>query len=257
MASLRNTGTAINDAFSIPTRTVPAGDPTSLAGDPGDVGGALNYHAAKVYEDRGNIPGAMALYQKTLHMAPSDTRAMISYARLLDRENNFREAERLYQQALALEPENAVALNDLGMIYAKQGMLDAALVPLGKAVALHPSNQRYCNNRAIVLIDAGRVEEALEQLTRVHGAATAHYNLGYLLARRELNDQAVSHLQQALSLNPQLVPAQQLLASLPGPTTYAEQATPPSVQNVSGYPATTTFAPHSVHGGPTRPLPPL
>jgi hypothetical protein len=92
LASLRNAGGAVSDAFTIKPQTIPAVDPTSLANRPGDVGGALNYHAAKVYETDGNIASAMALYQKSLQMTPNDVRSMIGYARLLDRTGNFREA---------------------------------------------------------------------------------------------------------------------------------------------------------------------
>ena len=260
LTSLRSTGDKVTDAFTIKPKTIPAVDPTSLANRPGDVGGALNYHAAKVYEADGNVAGAMALYQKSLQMTPNDPLAMIGYARLLDRTGNFREAERLYLRAIELEPNNVVALNDLGMIYARQGMLDAALASLSQAVQLQPSNQRYRNNIAIVLIDAGRTDQAFAQLAAVHGDATAHYNVAFLLTRRNMNDQAVGHLQQALAMNPQFAPARQLLDSLAAPAGYAQQAAPPS-RDVSGYPVTgpsinPNFVPFSSQS-PRRPLPPL
>lgn len=262
LASLRSSGAAVGDAFSIKPQTIPAVDPTSLANRPGDVGGALNYHAAKVYEADGNIAGAMALYQKSLQMTPNDTLAMIGYARLLDRTGNFRESERLYLQVIELEPKNVVAMNDLGMIYARQGMLDSALAALSQAVQLQPSNQRYRNNIAIVLIDAGRPDEAFGQLAAVHGEATAHYNLAFLLTRRNMNDQAVGHLQQALAMNPQLTPARQLLGSLAAPPGYAQQMSPQPVRDVSGYPvsapsASANFVPYSSQNPPRRPLPPI
>ncbi|HRX80143.1 MAG: tetratricopeptide repeat protein [Planctomycetaceae bacterium] len=262
LASLRSTGDAVADAFTIKPQTIPAPDPTSLATRPGDVGGALNYHAAKMYENEGSTANAMALYQKSLQMTPNDVRAMIGYGRLLDREGNFREAERLYQRALELEPGNAVALNDLGMIYARQGMFDAATASLSQAVQLQPANLRYRNNIAIALIDAGQPEQAFGHLAAVHGEATAHYNLAFLLSRRNRNDQAVAHLQQALTLNPQLAPARQLLDSLAPPMEYAQQVAPQSPQQFSGYPVSgqgsnAGFVPYSPQNPPRRPLPPL
>lgn len=257
LASLRNTGGAVSEAFSIQPQTIPAVDPTSLANRPGDVGGALNYHAAKVYETDGNIASAMALYQKSLQMTPNDVRTMIGYARLLDRTGNFREAERLYHRAIELEPTNVVALNDLGMIYARQGMLDSAIESLSQSVQLQPENQRYRNNIAIVLIDAGRPDEAFGHLAAVHGEATSHYNLAFLLARRNMNDQAVGHLQQALAMNPQLTPARQLLDSLTVTAGYAQQTTRLPASNVSGAPTNPNFAPYSPPDTPRRPLPPL
>ncbi len=256
--SLRGTGAAISDAFAVKPQTISAPDPISLASHPGDVGGALNYHAAKVKEAEGNIAGAMALYQKSLQMTPNDVNAMIGYARLLDREGNFREAEKLYHRALELEPANVVALNDLGMIYARQGMSDASLGPLNQAIRLQPANQRYRNNIAIVLIDAGRPDEAFGHLAAVHGESTAHYNLGYLLARRNMNDQAVGHLQQALAMNPQLTPARQLLDSIAAQAGYGQQqAMPQPSPNVVGYPVNAASAPGWPQARSQRALPPL
>lgn len=257
-ASLRNTGGAISNAFAIKPQTIAAPDATSLASHPGDVGGVLNYHAAKVQESDGNTAGAMALYQKSLQMTPNDTRAMIGYARLLDREGNFREAERLYRRALELEPSNVVALNDLGMVYARHGMLDASLGALGQAVQLQPVNQRYRNNIAIVLIDAGRSDEALGHLAAVHGEATAHYNLGYLLARRNMKDQAVWHLHQALAMNSQLLPARQLLDSLGASARHVQQPSMPQTSpNVTGYVTNAAFEPNLPQDRSLRALPPL
>lgn len=257
LASLRNTRGAISEALTITPQTIPAPDATSLSNQPGDVGGALNYHAAKVYEAQGNSAGAMALYQKTLQMAPNDVRAMIGYARILDREGNFREAERLYQQALGIEPTNAVALNDLGMIYARQRMFDKALQALHQAVELQPTSQRYRNNIAIVLIDAGRPDEAFGHLAAVHGEATTHYNLGFLLARRNMHAAAIWHLQKSLALNPQATPARQLIDSLADAGGHASQTAAPPSFNVSGTPTSATLLPRSPQGSSQRPLPPL
>ncbi|MEO8496099.1 MAG: tetratricopeptide repeat protein [Planctomycetota bacterium] len=257
-ASLHNAGGAISNAFAVTPKTIPAPDATSLASQPGDVGGALNYHAAKVYETDGNTAGAMALYQKSLKMSPNDVRAMIGYARLLDREGNFREAERLYHQALDLEPANVVALNDLGMIYARQGMFDSALTALNRAVQLEPTNQRYRNNIAIVLIDAGRPDEAFGHLAVAHGEATAHYNLGYLLTQRKMNGQAVAHLQQALAVNPQMTPARQLLDSLAASALSVQQpAVPQPSHSVMGRPVNASYVPGLPQDRSLRPLPPL
>lgn len=257
LASLRSGGDAITNAFSFQPQTIPANDPTGLTGSPKNAGGALNYRAAKVYETQGNVAGAMALYQKTLQMSPNDTRAAVSYARLLDREGNFREAEHQYQRVLEIDPKNVVALNDMGMIYARQGMFDQSLAALGKAVELDPTNQRYRNNIAIVLIDADRADDAHQQLSQVHGPATAHYNVGYLLARRNKNDQAAWHLQQALAMNPRLAPATQLLDTLSESTGYAQQAIPHGSQQQVGYPGQGNYLPASNRTPVTNPLPPL
>jgi tetratricopeptide (TPR) repeat protein len=263
LASMRNAGESIgesiNAAFTIPTQTTTAPDPTSLLGQTEDVGGELNYRAAKFQESLNNTESAIALYQKALEADPNDMRTMISYARLLDRTGRFREAEQLYLRSLEIEPENVIALNDLGMIYARQGMLDAALEPLAKAIELQPTSQRYRNNMAIVLVDAGRDDEAFEQLVLVHEAATAHYNVAYLLSRREQNDKAMWHLQQSLALNPDMVPARQLLESvaMTTPIPRGPEVVIQPYQTVSENPTPETAIPVMQHTPSIRPLPPF
>jgi len=151
-----------------------------------------------------------------------------------------------------------VALNDLGMIYARQGMFDASLGVLSQAVQIDPANQRYRNNIAIVLIDAGRPDEAFGHLADVHGEAAAHYNLGYLLARRNMNDLAAGHLQQALAMNPQLAPARQLLDSLAASAGYVQQQTTSQPSPIAvGYPTDAAHVPDWQHDRSLRALPPL
>lgn len=239
-------------------QVIPAADPTSLSAPDHAVGADLNYHAARVYESQGKMHAALALYEKSLQMAPDQQAVLVAYARLLDREGNFGKAESLYHRAIELQPTNALALNDLGMMYARRGKVAEAGTQLNRAIQLKPMNQRYRNNMAIVLIDAGRSEEAFSHLAAVHGEANAHYNLGFLLSQRQMHAAAIHHVNQALTLNPQLEPARQLADQLtraappssPGGQRYQPVSTSP--RNAANYRPDASFSAPS-----TRPLPPL
>jgi tetratricopeptide (TPR) repeat protein len=246
------------DAVTPSPRVISATDPTSLSAPNHTAGAALNYHAARVYESQGKNQSAIGLYEKALQIDPDLQPALVAYARLLDREGNFAKAESLYQRALQQQPANTIALNDLGMMYARQGRLPDAAAQLNRAIQLQPMNQRYRNNIAIVLIDAGRIDEAYGHLAAVHGEANAHYNLGFLLSERQLNADALQHLNQALALNPNLEPAHQLASQLA--STVAPNAPfDPRYQPVSaGPPGNVNYHPQTTIPGPnTRPLPPL
>ena len=145
-------------------------------------------------------------------------------------------------------------MNDLGLCYAKQGKLDAAVEVLERAVLHSPTSIRYRNNLASILVNTGRADAALQQLTSVHGVAVAHYNVGFLLAKRGEAELARQHLTLALHANPQLEPARQFLAQLGG--TISDQRSSPSPQY--GWSAPTQSAGYAPQhsGAPMRLLPP-
>jgi Flp pilus assembly protein TadD len=247
MASMRGATSAVTDAFRISPQVTPPSDPTSLSNGPNVVGAELHFHAARVYESKNNIPAAVEHYQSALALEPNDVLSLIGYARLLDREEQFQEAEQLYLQATQLQPGNPIVLNDLAMMYARQERLNDAIPALHQAVQLQPTNQRYRNNIAILLVDAGATDEAFAHLATVHGEPKAHYNLAYLLSRRQQPEQAVYHLQQALILNPHLEPARQLLARLSGPVNEISRVPPNTHQLGTPLPRP--------NRGPARPRP--
>jgi hypothetical protein len=135
----------------------------------------------------------------------------------------------MYQSALKHHPDNTIVLNDLGLCYARRGMLLQAQSSLERAVRKDPASKLYRNNLALVLVEGGRQEEALKHLVAAHGEAIAHYNLGFMLREKGQLEQATHHLQIALRLNPQMMPARQMLAELeprPAPQMHAGQIQP-------------------------------
>ena len=93
---------------------------------------------------------------------------------------------------------------------AKKRFADSAAT-LNKAVQLAPSNSMYRNNLATVLVEAGHIEEAWSQFAALTTPAVAHYNLAFLLHKRQQDALAVQHLQLALATDATLVDAEDLL----------------------------------------------
>jgi len=244
LASMRSAGTAVVDALTIKPKVIPAADPVSLSTTASPVGSELHYHAARMSESHGNVQSSIAHYQQALQIAPNDTRALLGYARLLDRQQSYQEAEQLYLRAIEADPSQASARNDLGMLYARAGNLEAARQAVEEAAALQPSNPRYRNNAAIILTDLGRADQAYGHLAAVHPADVAHYNLGFLLAQRQMHELAASHLQEALALNPQLEPARTILTSLPVNHQRPLQHLPATYDRQTRLPAEGMTSPH-------------
>jgi tetratricopeptide (TPR) repeat protein len=215
VSTWNKTTAAVAAAFT-PTPKVETDDPTSLTSKSGKVGPDVHVNLGRVYEGQNKTAEAIAQYEKALAMKPTDLTALVSLARLNDRQGNSHKAVELYQRALKSHPTSGLAHNDLGLCYARQKQWQRATEELSKAVELQPGNPKYRNNLATVMVELGRTDDALKQLAAVNNEAVAHYNLAYLLQQKGQSSLAVMHLQQAVTKDPTLSPAHEMLAQLMG-----------------------------------------
>lgn len=215
-SALKKTTDSIAEALTIKPKVIPAKDPTSLDSSPGKIGADLYVRAARIHESRGNFEAAAAEYDKALKSEPKDLSALVGYARLHDRQQNFAEAERLYHEATTVDASSALVWNDLGLCYARQRKHQPAISSLDKAIQLQPQNQMYRNNAATVLVEMGQVDKAWSHLSAANPPAVAHYNMGYLLNKQGQRQLAMQHLQRAIAADGSLAAAEQLLAQLEG-----------------------------------------
>lgn len=190
-----------NDPVSLATKTKPAD--------------------ADFYVDAGNVcakdndaESARVNYHKALEMKPHHLGALLGLARLFDRQGQLERATEHYLEAAKHHPGEAAIYNDLGLCYARQAKYDDAVKALSRAVELQPDRALYRNNIATVLVVQGRTNEALAHLTDAHGAAIAHYNIGFLLNKRGQRRQALEQFKLALQTDPSMTSAEQWIASL-------------------------------------------
>ncbi len=217
------------------------GDPISLANKP-KASPALLVSLAHLHERSGNQSAAMEQYERALAKDPNYMGALLGLARLHDRQENFKEATDMYVRATQAEPGNAAVYNDLGLCYARQGQrlheaaaakekLRQAAAAMEKAASLAPSRKLYRNNASTVLVELNQPEQAFLHLADVHPPAVANYNVGYLLAQKELNAGAGHYFAKALELDPNMADARNWLdilkakspAAAAGPRTAAPQ----------------------------------
>ena len=101
--------------------------------------------------------------------------------RALGQASYWKNSETLWNHTLAVTGENDVAHNNLGFLFLRRGELDKAISEFQTALDIRSRN------------------------TQTHyslGAALIQSNLGNVLARKQLWDDAVDHLQEAVRLRP-------------------------------------------------------
>ena len=239
--ALKKTGSSIVSAIKPKPKVTPAADPVSLASGIPELGPDVYFHAGQMAEERNNPEEALRQYAKSLDKDPRYLPALIASARLLDRLGKREEAARVYQEAMRLHPDSPTPYNDLGLNLLRRRQWEAAEAVFRQAVQRAPKDARYRNNLARALVGSGKTDEALTALQEALAPAAAHYNLAYLLRQDGKMEEARRHLEQALALDPNLEPAQRLLAKLPAasrrPAAHVAAAPPASL--VSQGPAKT------------------
>lgn len=188
-------------------------DVLSLSREPKQPGPDLHTSMARLSERAGNIEHAVKHYEKALSMDDTSLEALMGYAHLHDRQGNFEQAVGFYRRALEHHPEHAAAHNDLGLCLARSGQLEKAVAELQRAVSMQPGRKLYHNNLATVLAETDQRDEALAHWSRANGLAIAHYNLGRVLQRKGLIDEAARQYRMALQVDGTLSQAGEALAA--------------------------------------------
>lgn len=170
---------------------------------------------ARGLERQGRTDEAKKIYLELVTTSPKRADVHHCLALLHDRKGECRAAEAYYQKALRLDPENAAAYCDLGYSYYLQQRWPDAEEQLRRAVALEPDLRRAHNNLGLLLTRTDREAEAFDAFAKAGcSEAEAHANVALALSLAERWDDARTHYQRALKLEPNLKSAQHGVASL-------------------------------------------
>jgi tetratricopeptide (TPR) repeat protein len=224
-------------AFGSPKRQVaPPAAATSAPFDPKEATPELHVALAQMAHRSGQIDQARQHYQKALAMDPKNLDALLGAARLEDREGRLDVAQMLYQRAAKTHPKSATAQNDLALCYARRGDLPTAARILDQAIRIEPRKALYRNNVAKILVEMNQIKPAMDHLAAVHTPAVANYNMAVLLSERGREQESTPFLQQALSLDPTMQPAREMLVQLTTPQPGMERSIVASQPGPAGYP---------------------
>ena len=133
-----------------------------------------------------------------------------------ERTGNYPGAVRAYERGLAVEPNNVELLNSLGFALFQQGKSKEAVVALEKALAVDPKHWKAHNNLALAAIDIGELEEAeahYRESLAIKPQPAIYNDLGFVLERQGLTEEAVEAYRKAIKLDPESASAHYNLGS--------------------------------------------
>ncbi|MFI9807159.1 tetratricopeptide repeat protein [Streptomyces sp. NPDC052301] len=138
---------------------------------------------------------------------PQQVDALLRAANLQAQYHDFAGAGRTYQQVLALDPHNKVAWYDLGVVAYQQGRTAEAIKAYDKALQIDRTYASALYNEAVLLKSsdpdraAGLLKRAIASTPK---AATAHLQLGFILASKKREDEAEDEFRRAVAADPSL-----------------------------------------------------
>jgi len=123
-----------------------------------------------------------------------------------ERTGNYPGAVRSYRRGLEIEPENVELLNAMGFSLFQQGKSAEAVVAFEKALAVDPKHWKAHNNLALAAIDIGELEVAeahYRESLAIKPQPAIYNDLGFVLERLGMPEQAAEEFRKALELDPQ------------------------------------------------------
>jgi tetratricopeptide (TPR) repeat protein len=133
-----------------------------------------------------------------------------------ERTGNYEDAVVSYLKGLEAEPNNVELLNSMGFALFQQGKSDEAIVSLEKALTVDPKHYKAHNNMALASIDVGELELAeihYRESLAIEPQASIYNDLGYVLERLGMADEAFEAYKESLVIDPESATAHYNLAT--------------------------------------------
>jgi tetratricopeptide (TPR) repeat protein len=169
------------------------------------------YYVGSALQDRGDLAGAMASYNRALELRPGYCGAMVNLANALRACGRLDAAVAGYRRALQLQPELAEVHNNLGNVLLQLRQDDAAAASYRRALDIKPDFAAAHSNLGNALRALGQPGEALASYRRAleiePDFANAHNNLGNALLQLRQADEAVKSYRRALEIKPDFADA--------------------------------------------------
>ncbi|MFH9978380.1 tetratricopeptide repeat protein [Streptomyces sp. NPDC017179] len=116
-------------------------------------------------------------------------------------------ATRTFRRVLELDPHNKVAWYDLGVVAQQEGRAGDASKAYDKALKIDPRYASALYNKAVLVksSDPGQAVDLLQRaIAAMPNAATAHLQLGLILAQKGRDDAAEEEFGRAVAADPSL-----------------------------------------------------
>jgi Flp pilus assembly protein TadD len=154
----------------------------------------------------GDVPGAVAQWQRVHELIPQDYLADFRLGELLRQQGKLAEAKVPLLQAAALRPFISDPRFELGRIYLAEGRLELALQEFTRTRQLRPSDPEYAYQKGLTLALLNRRAEAIEQFQQAvqlnPNYSQAHDALGGQLGLAGRIDEAKTEFAEVTRLQP-------------------------------------------------------
>lgn len=161
---------------------------------------------AQELHERGDLAGAVSLYQQILQADPQCAQAWHHMGLAAFQSGDLRQAATWIQKAITLDPTTAFFHANLAAAMHALGDLEASERCFRQALALQENNATWWNNLGGILLQRGQNNEAERCYLRATKIAPeshdAFFNLGVLRSRRRDWFGAAEFLIRALQLSP-------------------------------------------------------
>ena len=182
---------------------------------------SAHYNLGTVLAAAGRADEGIDHLARAVELAPGFADARVNLAIALEREERFEEAEKRYAEALEIDPENVDTWRRRAALLNSLGRQQEAVADLRSAMERAPDDPETLLGLGVVLAKTDQKDEALSILWRVADAnaapqqkALAHRTIGQIAADQGDLRTAISSLQQAVALQPDLMEAHAALANL-------------------------------------------
>jgi serine/threonine protein kinase/Flp pilus assembly protein TadD len=153
---------------------------------------------------RGDLPGAIAAYQKAIDLNPGYAAAYNNLGNALRHKGDLAGAMAALQKALDLDPDYAGAHYNMGGVLHAQGDVHGAIASCQKAIGLDPQLAGPHHLLGIALFDLGDLPGAVAALQKAIDLnadfAEAHCNLGQALRSQAKFTESLAALQRGHGL---------------------------------------------------------
>lgn len=160
--------------------------------------------SAREMEAHDRDRAAIEQYERARLFQPKQRGVAKHLAVLYQREGDYDRAEKEFSTAVREEPLAADVWNDLASFRFHRGEYAESAEAAREAIELAPQHKRAWVSLGLALAEQDKFDEAFKAFTQAAGEATAHQNLGIILARKGRNDDARRELSEARRLDPTL-----------------------------------------------------
>lgn len=161
---------------------------------------------AKAYSHQGQLPAAIATYEKLLGSSVNQAEIQAQLGILYSKQEKLSQAIHYYQKALALKPDWAELQYNLAVVFHQLGRWSEAIAAYERALVIKPDYAAVYFNLGVLRDQQGELEQAIANYNQAiklqPDFIRAYSNLGSTFAKQKKYPQAIEILQQGLKLDP-------------------------------------------------------